>query len=256
MNAALVIAHPGHELRVHHWLEVARPVVCVLTDGSGHHGSSRIATTGRILNDAGAPAGPIYGSLTDRALYKALIHHDLALFQRLANALADALVDGDIDLVACDAIEGYNPAHDICRHVVDAARVRASLRSGRPIAGYDFLLVGRPDAEAPVADASPIRLRLDDAALDRKIAAARSYAELAAEVDAAIGTHGPEAFRTECLRPIGPVDLTAATGGQPYYEQHGARRVEGGQYAEVIRFADHLRPVAVALAAHGVPARP
>jgi hypothetical protein len=32
-KAALVVAHPGHELRVFHWLRLARPCVFVLTDG-------------------------------------------------------------------------------------------------------------------------------------------------------------------------------------------------------------------------------
>lgn len=32
-RAALVVAHPGHELRVYGWLEQARPRVFVLTDG-------------------------------------------------------------------------------------------------------------------------------------------------------------------------------------------------------------------------------
>jgi hypothetical protein len=34
-RAALVIAHPGHELRALHWLRLSRPCVFVLTDGSG-----------------------------------------------------------------------------------------------------------------------------------------------------------------------------------------------------------------------------
>jgi hypothetical protein len=52
--AALVVAHPGHELRVHHWLELTRPFVIVLTDGSGHSGQSRLASTTRVLAAAGA----------------------------------------------------------------------------------------------------------------------------------------------------------------------------------------------------------
>ena len=31
-KAALIVAHPGHELRVHHWLEATRPVVLDLTE--------------------------------------------------------------------------------------------------------------------------------------------------------------------------------------------------------------------------------
>ena len=38
-KAALIVAHPGHELRVHHWMELARPLVLVLTDGSGRQGN-------------------------------------------------------------------------------------------------------------------------------------------------------------------------------------------------------------------------
>ena len=58
--AALVVAHPGHELRVHHWLERTAPVVCVLTDGSGANGRSRIGSTLGLLRLAGADAGPIF----------------------------------------------------------------------------------------------------------------------------------------------------------------------------------------------------
>src|SRR5207302_1404403 len=32
-TSALLVAHPGHELRVHGWLERERPLVFVLTDG-------------------------------------------------------------------------------------------------------------------------------------------------------------------------------------------------------------------------------
>ena len=51
---ALIIAHPGHELRVHHWLEKTRPLMLVLTDGSGRTAQSRLASTTRILEQAGA----------------------------------------------------------------------------------------------------------------------------------------------------------------------------------------------------------
>jgi hypothetical protein len=44
-----MIAHPGHELRVHHWIERTRPLVFVLTDGSGHTGVSRLASTTAVL---------------------------------------------------------------------------------------------------------------------------------------------------------------------------------------------------------------
>lgn len=76
-RAALAIAHPGHELRVHSWLETAHPTVFVLTDGSWRCGQSRLGSTTRILARAGAELGSIYGRLTDRMLYAGILNHDL-----------------------------------------------------------------------------------------------------------------------------------------------------------------------------------
>src|SRR5215470_17021527 len=59
--AALVISHPGHELRLFGWLRLAKPSVFILTDGSGRSDASRIASTSRILASAGANPGGIFG---------------------------------------------------------------------------------------------------------------------------------------------------------------------------------------------------
>jgi len=65
-RAALVIAHPGHELLVHGWLELMRPLVFVLTDGSGRTNQSRLESTTEIVNHTGVKLGCIYGRLSDR----------------------------------------------------------------------------------------------------------------------------------------------------------------------------------------------
>src|SRR5579883_1534118 len=104
-RAALIIAHPGHELRAHGWLEAARPITCVLTDGSGGAGEPRLESTSRVLASAGATPGPVYGRLSDRAIYAALLDHDTALFTGLVEELAQALLDCEIDYVAGDARE-------------------------------------------------------------------------------------------------------------------------------------------------------
>ncbi|MGE0128099.1 MAG: hypothetical protein AB7U82_08465 [Blastocatellales bacterium] len=70
-RAALVVAHPSHELRVHGWLETARPLVFVLTDGSGRSGKSRLDWTTQVLERAGVERGRVYGRLTDLEEYVA-----------------------------------------------------------------------------------------------------------------------------------------------------------------------------------------
>ena len=108
-RAALVIAHPGHELLVHGWLELARPVIFILTDGSGRTNQSRLESTTKVLNQTGAKPGSIYGRFTDRAAYAAILDREFDLFIRLASELAEALIAKRIDYVAGDAAEGYTP---------------------------------------------------------------------------------------------------------------------------------------------------
>src|SRR5438128_11098177 len=197
-RAALVIAHPGHELRVQAWVELAQPLAFVLTDGSGHTGRSRLASTSRLLDQTGASSGGIYGRLTDRALYAAILGGDVDLFAGLARDLVQALVDERIDYVVGDAFEGHNPGHDLCRVIIDAAAELAG-RAGQRVACLDFPLVGRPDECPPALAAEAISLALDDAAFARKLAAMHAYAELAGEVAATFAETGLRLSRMGAL---------------------------------------------------------
>src|SRR5438045_2321202 len=65
-KAALVAAHPGHELMVYHWMAQRRPLYFCLTDGSGGNAASRLASTTRLLDGVGARRGPLFGRYPDR----------------------------------------------------------------------------------------------------------------------------------------------------------------------------------------------
>jgi hypothetical protein len=239
-RAVLVIAHPGHELRIHGWLELARPTVCVLTDGSGHSASPRLASSSAILTRAGARLGPVFGRLTDRAIYAAVLARDTRRFADLAVELADVIVAEGADYVVGDALEGYNPAHDLC-HVLVATVVALV---GGHVTGWDFPLMRPPDAYPAPPSGSAVTLALDDAAFARKLAAARAYPELTGEVVDAMSRETPVSFRRECLRPA---SATAIRGtppeDPPYYETYGERQVAAGRYTEVIRWRAHMARV-------------
>jgi hypothetical protein len=251
----LVVGHPGHELRVHGWLERARPAVMVLTDGSGHHGRSRLASSAALIERAGASPGTVFGSFTDAAIYQMVLDHRIDAFRELACELAAALVSGDIECVVGDAAEGYNPTHDICRLVIDAAVRMAQAVRPAQIANLAFSLVERPDASYP-AGKRHLDLVLDDAALARKLRAAREYAELADEVNGALAAWGVEAFRTERMWHVEPGDTAAPAEIPPFYERHGEMRVDSGTYARVLRYRDHVQPLAEALMRLGREAAP
>jgi len=246
-RAALVIAHPGHELRIHHWLERNRPLVFVLTDGSGHTGISRLASTTAVLERAGAVPGPVYGRLSDRALYRALLDGDVDLFASLANELASALADAGIDTLAGDAAEGFNPSHDVCRLLINAAAGRLADK-GRIVGNFEFPLEGHPEECPPEDLDGSIRLELDGGALRRKLAAAAAYPEMAAEVERAFAAHGQAPFGVERLRPVRyGLEIGGRFAHPPFYESYGERQVAAGIYREVIRFSEHIAPLAGAL---------
>jgi hypothetical protein len=253
-TVVLVVAHPGHEIRVHGWLESARPQVHVLTDGAGRTGRSRLAATEEMLTAAGASRGAVFGRLGDAALYAALLARRAGTFIEIAEELARALVAAGAGMVVGDALDGYNPSHDVCRYLIDAATALAARELGRPIASYDFPLVGRPDACPARLEARALRIRLDEAAFARKVAVARRHPDLQAEVAAALGTAGIDAFRVECLRPVEP--RIEPDEVPPFYERHGERRATEGHYASVIRFAEHVAPIARALRERAGAARP
>lgn len=248
---ALVVGHPGHELRVYGWLMGVRPEVHVLTDGSGSDGAPRIASTTALLEDVDAVRGSIYARMSDREIYRAILAGDHARFIDLAEELAAALVDRNVELVAGDAIEGFNPSHDVCRYVTNAAVRLASSISRRAIACYAFSLEGPSDSCPDGLRDRAMRVQLDDAMLDRKLQAAHAYAELRSEVESALTRFGPELFRTECLWPV---DLADPYGWDPdripFYESYGAQRVASGAYDHVVTFREHVRPLADALWCH------
>jgi len=246
VSVALLVAHPGHELRVHGWVERERPLVYVLTDGSGSRQGARTESTRRLLTAAGARPGPVFGKMKDVELYRALLRGDHQPFVELYEEIAGSASRAGVSVLAADAAEGYNPAHDVARLLANAVAGR-SARGGLPVENLAFPLEAAPGAGA--GDVA-VRLELDDAAFARKLAAARAYAAMAGEVDRALAGHGEEAFRVETLRRADPgFDLEAVHGPLPFYERYGERRVADGVYPEVVRFRAHLQPLAARLEA-------
>ena len=271
-TAALVVAHPGHEVRVHGWLERERPLVFVLTDGAGLEGEPRIGSTAEYLKRFGLKSGRLFGRFTDTEVYRLLLARDFEPFLRLSEELAESFVEARVSRVAAGAAEGYTPSHDVVRLVTDAAVGLASRASGRAVANYDFTLVGRPDHCPEPLRADALWLRLDEDEFARKLDAAFEFhPEVAAEtremlegggdklvVDhfkldedehAATGLSGLDVFRVECLRPVRNGERRFDSES-PFYERRGEEKLRLGLYDRIIRYREHVRPLAFALAEH------
>jgi hypothetical protein len=245
-NAALVIAHPGHELKVFGWLSESLPTVYVLTDGSGG-GIPRLQSTAKLLRQAGAIPGELFGQLTDAEIYAVMLDTQIPFFLRIVDQLAASLVRNGIDFVAGDATEAFNPTHDVCRALVNAAVSIAQRTTGRSIASYEFCLTEWEQHCQEIHDERCWHLRLDDALLKTKLRAAADYTELKAEIRQAIASKGEEYFRIECLRsvtaPVTMPSFESGLGPKPYYEAFGEQRVAAGKYGCVIRYEQHMLPI-------------
>lgn len=226
-RSAMFIAHPGHELRLHHWMEQKRPIVYILTDGSGRQNRARTRDSRDLLERCGAVAGPIFGRFTDRKLYELLLTREVEPVAEVVRELTADLRRHKTGVVIGDSWELYNPTHDLARIILDLAVAR----SGRKIDNYE------------IADGD-VTIELDEAALSRKLAALEDYTSMRKETDAVLRREGMNALRFESLRRATP---PWAPMRQATYEQFGADRVAAGHYREVIRYAEHFAPFVAAL---------
>src|SRR5690554_6264242 len=104
-----VLAHPGHELRAHHLLERVNPFVAVVTDGSGSTGRARVDDSRAVLERVGGRPAPVFGVMSDREAYAALMAADARPFLPLLTTIANSLARERVRAVVIDAAEGYNP---------------------------------------------------------------------------------------------------------------------------------------------------
>ena len=250
-RTALVIAHPGHELRLHYWLESAKPDIYVLTDGSGRTGKSRLESTRAIARAAGAELIDGFGAIPDPDIYRAIVGGGTELFEAQAGMLASKLSQGEYSMVVCDALEGFNPAHDLCHLLTCTARsIQAGNQSGSQSYGcnwrqYDYTLIDDPAAVPERLGEEAIRLELTDSAFTRKVKAAKDYVQLFPEVMQAIARFGEDAFRVEVISPSDPEpDHRRFLKEKPYYESYGEKQVAAGYYSRVISYIDHIKPIA------------
>lgn len=236
MTTALILGHPGHELRLHHWIGIAKPLVFVLTGDS-----SRIAATIEILQRrGGVPA--IMGAFTDREIYRLLLGGDVDPIAAITLEIAESLVAHDVRSVVTDGLEWYNPTHDLCSVVAGLAVERTR----RAIARYEYAVTEAPSGDGEV-------FALDDVALEKKLADAHACDDLRREVESLIERIGIDALRTEILRPVAHAQREPRA--KPFYETHGERRVASGRYDTVIRYEQHFRPFVEKLttAVHSAP---
>src|SRR5262245_33576694 len=238
---ALIIAHPGHELLLHHWIERERPVVFALTDGSGPGRGDRSADSARVIARAGGVVGPVFGAAPDRRWYAAILSADLRAFRDVASRIRTACLQHRVTTIVTDAVEFFNPMHDLCHALARGIARAIHASTGKSIELLDYA-IERTDLKVQ----SPVRVfALDADALARKRAAAASIPALGSE----LRRHADEQVlaheRLHRVDPAGGWPLHLAE--EPFYQRVGRERVAAGTYEVPITYLEHVRPLALDL---------
>ena len=232
----LLHAHPGHELRLFGWMERHQPRLFLMTDGSGG-GALRTSHSLETVHRAGAHAGSAFGMAADRDWYAAILNADLTMFHRMIGAIVQAATEQASTLIVSDAVDGYNPMHDLCEAVA-ASAASALRRQGQGITHLVARAVSGGDDGDIVAE-----IQVDGEARRRKQAAIEAYAPLAEEVRRLLDEE-PAVLSTEQLRCPA---FAWGPSWSPSWEKVGASRVATRKYAQRIEYTRHVRPLALAL---------
>jgi hypothetical protein len=251
MKAALIIGHPGHELRAFAFIKRYKPDVYILTDGSGSKNDSRLNQSIKVLDNIGAKFQDSLRVFKDKELYSLISGQNSSDIIDYKNSLKQLIVEKDYDMIIGDALEGFNPTHDICRYIINSIALETStLDFSKNILNYDFLLDSAPNILSEENNVGGLSIRLSDEEFQMKFNAAMGYPELKFEVEYALEKFGKEAFSYECFRKVSNPDVISNWNtAKPYYEEFGEKRVAEGAYSNLITFEKHLKPIAKQLLA-------
>ncbi len=248
-----MFSHPNHELAVFGLIQRVQPTLIFLTDGGG---PSRVAETKRGLDHVGISHRAHFFDYPEATFYAALLDGDLPFFRDVAGRVGESLAALDPEHVLCDAIELYNPVHDLTLPLVRAAL------GPRKASIYEIPLI----YQKPQADEVYDVQRLPPTERDRRMGLRLTPVEVNVKVDAR------DAIYTELKSQLGAVldalpreqlaeeEIASATATLPEslngdrvlrYEWRGRRLQARGVFQRTITWADHYLPVARALFASG-----
>lgn len=115
-----VFSHPNHEVAVHGLLQRLQPAVLFLTDGGG---KERVEQSKRGLGMTGNSSVGLldratFLNHTEESFYKALLENDVAFFKNVVREVEEVAHRIQPEQILCDAVEFYNPIHDIAIPIV------------------------------------------------------------------------------------------------------------------------------------------
>lgn len=155
-NFALSIAHPGHEIRLHGFIEQTKPFIFILADqgdpsqmkamsnylGFIYKNTKVLKRDGFYIikhlpeNGVVDPEKNYY--LKDIEVQTAIHENNMPLFEYYTKKMANIFIGNDINYVIVDSSEELDAAHDLNRAMTDAAVKLVKKVKNHDIEVYEF----------------------------------------------------------------------------------------------------------------------
>ena len=246
----MIFGHPAHELALFGFLQRFCPQIVIITDGGAEE---RIRQSRNGLESIGLEA--TYLKFAENDFYAALLRRDVTFFEVVSESLSLEIAALQPNQIFCDAVEFYNPVHDLTLPLVLRAATAAPraevfevpLVYQKLAAGEHYEIQRIPLASAP----GPFRYHLTSQELFAKIRARdeiyltlRNQAGL--EFSAATAEH---LAVEETAHARDPFAWPHATGCKLRYEWRARLLKQQGVIDEIITRGDHFIPVVQGLLA-------
>lgn len=249
-----IFGHPGHELAILGVIQCYRPDIVIITDGGS---AARVQESRDGLASVGLLDRATYLHYSEGSFYEALLDQNLGYFTEVVHRLRSVIAHCRPEQVFCDAIEFYNPVHDISLPIVRAAIGRAS-----NVAVYEVPLVYQKDAAGevyeiqrlpPALTARRVTHTLSPVHVDRKAAALhRIYTSLHNQAGPMLRSLSREHLGLEEMAAATPVlPSPASTGRALRYEWRARHLLQQGTIGRAITLNDHYVPLATRLLGGG-----
>lgn len=245
----MVLSHPNHEAAVFGLVQRLRPRLVMLTDGGGE---ARVEQSRRALDRIGLLERASFLNFRESDFYRALLDRELSFFRKVAGRLREEIAASRPEQVLCDAVEFYNPVHDLALPALYAA-----LGKNRDIPIFEMPLIYQTVAtqEAYEIQRFPasrsdhqILFRLGEEKLRVKLQMFNEvYDLLRLQIGDLLSSLPADHLATEVIAPAVSGPASVSNEITLRYEWRARSLMERGVIERMITYADHYLPMAEAL---------
>jgi hypothetical protein len=245
----LVFSHPNHEAAIFGMVRRLRPKLVLMTDGGGE---PRPGQSRQGLGRIGLLEHVSFLGFREQDFYTALLDRDHGYFQDVI-----ARVRAEIDAYApeqvwCDAVEFYNPVHDLSLPIV-----RAALGTRPKAAIFEVPLIYQKAGASesydvqrfPASRRTPVlRFQLNaQEFIDKLTVRDQVYDSLRQQLGPLLATLPADHFATEMVGPAVEALAEPASDQTLRYDWRAKLLLDRGLVKRAITHAEHYRPVAEAM---------